>query len=62
METSTGAAMVTLLEPATLPELAVMLALPRILPVTSPALTGAIVGADDVHVAEAVRSCVVPSV
>jgi len=54
--------MVTLAEPVTLPEVAVMLVAPREFPVTNPALTEATVGVEDVHVAEAVRSCVLPSV
>ena len=62
METSTGAVTATLAEPVMAPELALMLAVPIRLPVTNPALTGAIAGEEDVHVAEAVRSCVLPSV
>ena len=62
IETRTGGDMVTPAEPVTLPEVALMLVAPRKTPVTIPALTEATVGVDDVHVAEAVRSCMLPSV
>jgi len=62
METRTGAVTATLAEPVTAPELALMLAVPSWLPITNPAVTVATAGEEDVHVAAAVRSCVVPSV
>jgi hypothetical protein len=62
-EISIGAVTVTLAEALTLPEAALILAVPNNVAATSPAaLTGATEGWDDVHVAEAVRSCVLPSV
>ena len=62
IETRTGVVTVTLAEPLTVPDVALILAVPSRLPITNPALTGATVGEEDVHVAEVVRSCVLPSV
>lgn len=61
-DTRTGAVTATLTEPVTAPELALMLVVPSRLPITNPALTDATAGEEDVHVAEDVRSCVLPSV
>ena len=62
-ETRMGAPTCTLAEPVTEPEVAVMLDVPSMLPVTSPAVdTGATAGAEDPQVTEAVISCVVVSV
>jgi hypothetical protein len=61
-ETSATGATVNVAEPATEDEAAVIVVEPVATPVLKPALfTVAIVGEDEVHVAEAVRSWVVPS-
>jgi hypothetical protein len=63
METRTGAITDRLDEPVTVPEVALMLVVPSLFPVASPvALTDATAGDEDVHVADAVRFCVLPSV
>ena len=53
----------TLAEPLTPPEEALTLLVPKKTAATEPlALTGATEGCDDAHAADAVRSCVLPSV
>ena len=62
-ETRPGALTTTVTVLVTVPKVEVMLDVPRRLPVTNPvALTGATAGAEEDQVAEAVRSCVLPSV
>jgi hypothetical protein len=62
MDTNSGAVTETLVDPKTVPDVAVILELPNRSPITNPlALTGATAGTEDAHVADAVRSCVLPS-
>lgn len=61
-ETRIGAVTATVAELVTVLELAVMLVDPSMFAVTNPAaVTGATAGNEDVHVTEAVTSCVLPS-
>lgn len=63
METSTGAVTVSVDEPATLPDDAVIMLAPRAIPVAKPLeLTLATLGRVEVQVAEEVKICLLPSV
>ena len=63
METRVGCATLRVLEPVMGPKVAVMVALPVPVPVAKPVLlTLATAGADELHVTELVRFCVLPSV
>ena len=63
METRAGCATFRVLEPVIGPKVAVMVALPVPTPVAKPVLlTLATAGADELHVTELVRFCVLPSV
>jgi hypothetical protein len=62
MEINNGEVTETLVEPETVPDVAVMFELPNSSPITNPlALTGATAGTEDAQTADAVRSCVLPS-
>ena len=62
IDTRVGAPTVRLVDPEIAPEVAVMDVLPVATPVASPALLIVpIAGSDDVHIAEEVRSWVLPS-
>src|ERR1019366_4131537 len=59
METRIGVLTSTLAEPVTEPEVVMMVDVPSMLPVTSPAVdTGATAGAEDPQVTEALMSCI----
>lgn len=62
-DTSTGGDTVTPVDVPTVPELALIFAVPNAKAITKPLLlTGATVGESEAHVTELVRSCVLPSV
>lgn len=62
IEARTGEITVSVVVPCTVPETAVIVVLPVMTPLASPAeLIVATVGADELHVADAVKSCVLPS-
>ena len=63
METRAGGVTLRVLEPLIEPKVAVIVALPVPTPVAKPVLlTLATAGADELHVTELVRFCVLPSV
>ena len=62
IDTSVGGVTVSVVLPVTVPEVADMVVLPTAVPLASPAVvTLAIAGDNELHVAEAVRFCVDPS-
>src|ERR1700693_5028212 len=62
-ETGTAGITVRFAVPVTVPEVALIVAVPSTLASAAPpTLTGTVAGADEIHVADCVRFCVVPSV